>query len=83
ASKGFDNSATSRPVLGYVGAGARFGFEEPLRAWLAVRIYGEALFSLRPLQVTSRGEELRTPVLSSPLSGAVGLGLVAYFEGPR
>lgn len=83
ASEGLDDSNGLRPVLGFVGGGARFGIEDTLLPWLAVRLYGEALVS-RPLLGLINHAEVRGPsLLSSPLTGSAGLSLVVYFEGPH
>ena len=83
SSSGLDSSDGVRQELGFLGGGARFGLEDTLRPWLAVRLYGEALVS-RPLFGLVNHAEVRGPsLLSSPLTGTAGLSLVAYLEGPR
>ena len=81
-STGFDDSSR-RPALGFVGTGARLGFEEEMRPGLAIRIYGEALVSVHPLQGALDGTEIYAPALSFPVSGAAGASLVVYFERSR
>lgn len=81
-STGFDDSSR-RPVTGFVGTGARLGFEEELRPRLAIRVYGEGLVSVRPLKGVLDGVEFYAPALSFPVSGAAGASLVVYFERPR
>jgi hypothetical protein len=70
--------------LGYVRAGGRFGFEQPLlQPWLALRFSSEGLVALRPLYVVTHRVEVGTPVLSFPLSGAITASAVVFFGGPR
>jgi hypothetical protein len=83
ASTGFDDPDAASPALGYVRAGARFGVETPLLPRLALRFSGEGLVALRPLYVANRDVDLRTPVLSFPLSGSVAASLVFFFGGAR
>jgi hypothetical protein len=81
--KGIDIAESAYPAHGYLGLGARFGFEKSLWPWLTARIYGEGLVALRRLQVANNGVDLSTPVLSFPLSGSLGGSLVAFFGGSR
>ena len=82
-STGFDNSSTVRVAWGFVGTGPRVGFEEELRPGLAIRVYGEGLVALRPLQGVLDGVKVREPALSFPVSGVAGASLLIYLGGPR